>query len=105
MEGIVWDDAAARLGLALLLAVLPGLLRHLRGRRLLRRLGDPLLPELYLHTVVRLTLLDAAALAVSLVLAWTHALLLIGLWTLARVVALYPVRRRVYGATWGLFGY
>src|SRR5436190_18673089 len=99
MEPNVWDDAAARLGLALLLAALPGLLRYLRGRRLLRRLGDPLLPELYLFTVVRLTLVDAAALALSLMLAWSHLLLLVGIWIAARLVALYPVRRRIYGET------
>jgi Zn-dependent protease with chaperone function len=90
---------------ATLLALVPCLLSWWSGTELARRLDDPVLPERFMAHQRRNAVLLAAGFAASAVvepraLPWTAPLLFSTV-----VAAGYPVRRAIYGETWGLAAY
>jgi Zn-dependent protease with chaperone function len=94
-----------RAGLALLLAVLPGLHAWWGGRRLVRMSADPALPERYLGHRLRVAQAAGVAFACLLLLLRPH-----WIWAaptmLAGVLAGgFPARRAILGESWTLGAY
>src|SRR3954452_20525649 len=90
---------------AVIVALLPGVVRFWRGRPLARSIDDPALPERLVANNRRNRQVTAACCAVLLVgwprwANWTLPLVIV-----TRLVAAYPLRKLLYGETWGLGAY
>jgi Zn-dependent protease with chaperone function len=90
--------------LALALCALPGLFAWLAGRRLQRRLDDPLLPERLQRHRQQVTRVAVPAILAGLWISGGSPVVpaLGALWTLC---GFFPLRRAVFAESWGLLPY
>lgn len=87
----------------LLITLLPGLYNYLSGRRLLRRLEEPVFPELYFARVQRGGQVTALCLVLALILDSRWPLITVFLAFFSAGVGNYWFRKAVFHETWSLF--
>jgi len=91
--------------LAVLLALAPAAVSWWTGRQLLRQADDPALPELLLVRQQRIVGVVGVAVGVLYVVCTRHAAWATLLLVVALLVAAYPMRRSLFGESWGLGAY
>ena len=94
-----------RLLAAALIALLPAAVAWSTGRRLIRLIDDPALPERLIAGAQRRGVVTGVALTLVLFLAGRHSAWLLLLMLLSVLAAAYPLRRALYAETWSLTGY
>ena len=94
-----------RLLTAALIALVPAAVAWWTGRRLIRLVDDPALPERLVANAQRRGVVTGIALASVLTLTGRHSAWVLMLMFISLMAAAYPLRRALYAETWSLTGY
>jgi heat shock protein HtpX len=89
----------------LALGLVPGVYAALASRKLLRRLDDPLLPDLLLAHSRRVGTVVGSCIGVGIVFSRDLTPAFIVLAALSALAGGYPVRKRIFEETWSLWSY